>query len=1071
VVSGTTIRDHHAAFRFAKLGLDLVEKRGLEGCRTRVSQCFGYFINPSSRHLRTGLGLLRRSFATAQKAGDLKYAAFSCDRSVTLLLAAGDPLGDVQREAENGLEFARKAKTGYVADIITGHLRFIRTLRGLTSSFSSFDDAEFDEGRFEQHLEADPHLVLAARWYWIRKLQARFYAGDYASALAAASKAEPLLPAGRGSFESAEYRLFSFESAEYLFYDALARAAQYNFASSEERPQYLDALAAHHQQINLWAENCPENFRNRVALVGAEIARIEGRELDAERLYEQAIRSARENGFAQNEGIANELAAKFYLARGYETCANAYLRNARYCYLRWGALGKVRQLDQGHPHLEEKRAPASSTATIDTPLEQLDLGTVIKASQALSSEIVLGNLMETLMVIAVEHAGADRALLILLRGNEPQIEAEATTGSDRVEVTLREAAVTPAELPKSVLHYVVRTRESVILDDASASALFSTDPYVQRRRPQSVLCLPLVKQANLVGVLYLENKLTPRVFTADRLTVLELLTSQAAISLDNARVYTELAQENSDRRKAEEALRESEQRLQDIIDNTTSIIFVKDLELRYLLVNREYEHRHHVQREQIRGKTDFDILPHAVAEAVRANDRRVIEAGEPIQFEETVPSDQGERLCVSAKFLLRDRTGKPYAVCGIATDITERKRAENEIRQLNASLEKRVTARTIELMRSEHLLRESEALFRESEQRFSTAFRASPAVITLSRLSDDRFVEVNDSFARWFGLDRDSILGRDSWELGLWISLEARAKFRADLARNGSLREVECQFRTRRGTVHTVLVSAEIVEVNHEQHALSCFVDITERKRVENELLRTVAREKELGQLRSNFVSMVSHEFRTPLGIIQSSAEILRDYFDQLGPAERDEHLQSIRNNTRRMAQIMEEVLLIGSFDAGKMEFKPAALDLGAFARRLVEEVLSATNRRCPIQLSLSEMPVEIRADERLLRHIFTNLLTNAIKYSDAARVVRFEAGSTGTEIVCAIRDEGIGIPEADQEWLFTAFHRGHNVDGRPGTGLGLVIVKRCVQLHGGKINVESKVGEGTAVTVRLPIA
>ena len=573
---GPRFGDHQAAFRFAKLGLDLVEKRGLERFRTRVSQCFGYFINPSSRHLRTGLGLLRRSFTTAQKAGDLKYAVFSYDRLVTLLLAAGDPLGDVQREAENGLEFARKAKFGFVADIIVGHLRFVRALRGLTPSLSSFNDAEFDEGQFEQHLEADPHLVFATRWYWIRKLQARFYAGDYASALAAASKAEPLLPTGRGNFESAEYLLFSFEWAEYLFFDALARAAQYDFASSEERPQYLEALAAHHKQINLWAENCPENFRNRVALVGAEIARIEGRELDAERLYEQAIRSARENGFAQNEGIANELAAKFYLARGYETCANAYLRNARYCYLRWGALGRVRQLDQRHPHLEEKRAPASSTATIGTPLEQLDFGTVIKASQAVSSEIVLGKLMETLMVIVVEHAGADRGLLLVLRGDEPQIEAEATTGSDRVEVTLREAAVTPAELPEAVLHYVLRTRESVILDDAAVPAMFSTDPYVQQRRPRSVLCLPLVKQANLVGVLYLENTLTPRVFTPDRLAVLELLTSQAAISLDHARVYTELArlnadltQENSDRRKAEEALRASEERWRKLFENSS----------------------------------------------------------------------------------------------------------------------------------------------------------------------------------------------------------------------------------------------------------------------------------------------------------------------------------------------------------------------------------------------------------------------------------------------------------------------------------------------------------------------
>ena len=222
--------------------------------------------------------------------------------------------------------------------------------------------------------------------------------------------------------------------------------------------------------------------------------------------------------------------------------------------------------------------------------------------------------------------------------------------------------------------------------------------------------------------------------------------------------------------------------------------------------------------------------------------------------------------------------------------------------------------------------------------------------------------------------------------------------------------------------------------------------------------------------MRSNFVSMVSHEFRTPLGIIQSSAEILEDYHDQLQPPERKEHLQSIRNNTRRMAQTMEEVLLIGSLEAGKMEFKPAALDLRAFAGRLVGEVLSITNRRCPIELSLSETPAEIQADKRLLQHIFTNLLTNAVKYSDVGRVVRFEVGVTEKEIVSAVRDEGIGIPEADREWHFTAFHRAQNVGDRPGTGLGLVIVKRCVDLHGGKINVESKCGEGTSATVKLPI-
>jgi PAS domain S-box-containing protein len=690
---GPRFGDYQAAFRFGKLGLDLVEKRGLERFRTRVSQCFGYFINPWSRHLRNSLELLRRSFTTAQEAGDLKYAVYACDRLVTILLAAGDPLGDVQREAETGLEFARKAKFGYIVDIIIGQLRFIRALLGLTAGLSSFNDPEFDESRFEQNLQANPHSVFARCWYWIRKLQTFFYAGDYALALEAASKTESLLQTGPGHFEWAEY----------TFYSALARAAHYDSASSEEKIGHREALAAHQKQIVVWAANCPENFGNRAALLGAELARIEGRDLDAMRLYEEAIRAARENGFVQNEGLANELAAQFYLKRGIEKVAHSYLREARYCYLRWGALGKVQQLDERYPAIEEQ-ASLRPTTTIGTSVEQLDLGTVMKASQAVAGEIVLENLVETLMMIALEHAGAERGLLILPHGEELRIAAEARTGRDGVEVQLRQAAAMPAELPESLLRYVVRTQQSVILDDASSQSLFSDDPYVLEKCPRSVLCLPLVKQAKLMGALYLENTLAPRVFTPKRLAMLELLVSQAAISLDHARLYAELTQENSDRRKAEEALRTSEERLQDIIDNTTAAIFVKDLDLHYLLVNSEFERRHQVQRDQIRGKTDFDIHPPEVAEAVRANDRRVIEAGEPIQFEETVPSEDGKRDYIVSKFLLHDNTEKPCAVCGVATDITESKRAQ----EMQAALARE--RETFALQRAAELGRANEAL-------------------------------------------------------------------------------------------------------------------------------------------------------------------------------------------------------------------------------------------------------------------------------------------------------------------------------------------------------------------------
>jgi PAS domain S-box-containing protein len=516
-----------AGFRVGRLALDLVAKRGFDRLEGAVYSVFALHVAHWTQHLATCQALLRRAFEAAQGAGNLTFAAFARVDLVTNLLAIGEPLEEVEREAESALEFVQGARFGLISDVIIAQLRLIRTLRGQTPDFGSFNDAEFRESEFEQHLESTSRLAIAASRYWIRKLQASVYAGNYASAVGAASRAASLLWTLPTQLELPEYQ----------FYAALARAGRCDSTAAEERSHHLQELRAHHEQIALWAESGPENFAHRAALLGAELARLEGRELDAMRLYEEAVRSAREQGFVQNEGIANELAARFYAARGFETIAQAYLRNARYCYLRWGAEGKVRQLEQLHPQLREESAPPPLTATFGAPIEQLDVGTVIKASQAVSGEIVLSRLIETLMTIALEYAGAERGVLILVYGDESWIEAEAGTGRQTVEVTLRQVAVSPAELPETVLHTVIRTRQSVILDDAQRSSPFAEDEYVQRQHPRSMLCLPLVKQAELVGLLYLENNLAPGTFTPQRTAVLELLASQAAISLENARLY------------------------------------------------------------------------------------------------------------------------------------------------------------------------------------------------------------------------------------------------------------------------------------------------------------------------------------------------------------------------------------------------------------------------------------------------------------------------------------------------------------------------------------------------------
>ncbi|UWU95714.1 AAA family ATPase [Bradyrhizobium sp. CB1015] len=521
-VLGPDFGDYAAGYRFAQLGLDLVERRGLDRFKARVYLGFGSW----ARHVRMGRPWLRRAFDAAQQVGDINYASFTCHHLLTHLLACGDPLADVQREAEAGLDFARRARVELAADRIAGQLQLIRTLRGLTTKFGCFDDHEFNELQFERRLEAEPHLEQAGFWYWVRKLQALVLTNDPA-AIAAVAQGDRLLWTSKALFDRVEFH----------FYAALAQAAFGEAAAASERAPHLDDLASHHRQLQQWAEICPEDFADRATLISAEIARIEGRELDAMRFYDRAIASARASGFFQNEAIANELAGRFYATRGFEKIAYTYLRDAHYGFLRWGADAKARQLEHLYPHLhvaEDPRSAGSLTAG------QMDVTTVVKASQAVSSEIELPKLIGTLMKIALQNAGADRGLLILSRHDDFWIEAEGQSKGDEFAVVMHRTPLSAPDCPEALLRYVIRSQKPLIVDDTTQPDPLYSEEYVHRRHPRSILCLPLMKQAKLIGLLYLENTLTTHAFTPDRVAVLDLLAAQAAISLENTLLYRDL---------------------------------------------------------------------------------------------------------------------------------------------------------------------------------------------------------------------------------------------------------------------------------------------------------------------------------------------------------------------------------------------------------------------------------------------------------------------------------------------------------------------------------------------------
>jgi PAS domain S-box-containing protein len=566
-----------------------------------------------------------------------------------------------------------------------------------------------------------------------------------------------------------------------------------------------ETLVAHHRELELWAENCPENFQTRAALVGAEIARIEGRELDAEHLYEQAIRSAQANGLVHNEAIAYELAARFYAVRGFQRFANAYLLEARYCYQRWGAEGKVRQLEQSHPHLKGEPGVSGQSTTIETPLEQLDLATVLSVFQAVSGEIELGKLIDTLLRTALEHAGAERALLVLPQGEELRVQAEAVTAGGAVTVGLRDAALTSDQLPETVLQYAARSQQRVILEDASAQATFSNDAYIREKGARSILCLPLVKQGRLIAILYLENNLAANVFSARRIAVLNVLASSAAISLENGRLY--------------HGLQEREAKIRRLVDANIVGIFIWDLEGRILEANDAFLRIVGYGREDlVSGRLRWTSLtpPESLERELRQRVPELKATGSVQPFEKEFFRKDGRRVPVligGASFEEAGNQGVAFVL-----DLTERVRA-NKALQESASRLQHLSRRLLAVQEEER-----RHLSRELHDEFGQLLATTSMHLCAARESADEVTRLS--------LDESIAILQLAGAHVRSLALELRPTMLETAGLGSSLRRLAEQHQQRTGIA--IHVAGQVSDVSGDL-AIACF-------RVSQEALTNVMR-------------------------------------------------------------------------------------------------------------------------------------------------------------------------------------------------------------------------------------
>jgi PAS domain S-box-containing protein len=524
IFPGPVFHRYHDGEEFARLAVAVAEKHGFVAQKVGANFMMQMAVL-WTRPIDIALRCVDAAIRSAQETGEIVYACYSLEHRLTDLMARGDHLDEVWLESVKALEFVQRINFRHVRDILSSVQPFIQKLRGHAG-----DPPVIEEAAIEARL-LEGGIAVVICFHWILQIQRHFLLGDAEAALECAAKAQPLLWSARCHIQFANYCL----------YYSLSLAEVHDKASTDRQAEIRAGVAANVQALERWSQSCPETFGHKHLLLSGELARLEGRETKAMQLYERAARSAGEHGFIQDQALANELAGQCCLASGLERAAHAYLSESRDCYYRWGALGKVAQLDERYPSSRPAASPVSRE-TIEESAEQFDVATIVKTGQAISGEMKLENLIKSLMVISVEHAGAERGLLILPRGAEHRIEAEATIQRGNVVVHLTQQSLASAALPESVLHYVVSTREGVILDDASGENRFSADPYVRQKQAHSVLCLPLLKQAKLIGVLYLENNLAPRVFAPGRIAVLKLLAPQAAIALENARLYRDLAE-------------------------------------------------------------------------------------------------------------------------------------------------------------------------------------------------------------------------------------------------------------------------------------------------------------------------------------------------------------------------------------------------------------------------------------------------------------------------------------------------------------------------------------------------
>ncbi|MBD3560779.1 GAF domain-containing protein, partial [Planktothrix sp. FACHB-1355] len=559
--------DIERGYEFGQLSLDLLSKLKNKEIESRLFFSTSYFIIHWKQHIKEALKIVENAYASGWENGSLMELGYAAYGYVFYIYYMGYELSKLEQKITDYQKILEQFNLQTQLSYTDIYLQVVLNLLGQTSS-----PVVLFKGTYkEQELLAKYQEIKDKTWLWnffCNKLILCYLFAEFELAFEYIESAQSYLDGGKGTFSVPVF----------YFYTALTWLAVFPKLSQSEQEEILQQVAANQNSMKVWTSHNPKNHLHKYYLVEAERNRVIGQYLEAINNYELAISLAQENGYIQEEALANELAARFYLDRGKEKFAQLYMQEAYYCYARWGAKAKVADLEKRYPQLlapilQQNRSVVSTHETI-VPLgtvtsisaatssstsisDTLDLKAILKASQTISGEIELSKLLSSLLSIVIENAGADKCVLMLWQDDRLLIQGAIT--QETKPIVLQSLAIESSQdIPHKLIYKVKHNQQTVVLLDATADNTFANDPYIIRQHPQSILCSPILHQGKLLGILYLENSLAKAAFTSERVEILNLLCTQAAISLENARLYQQAQQALQDLQQAQLQIVQSE---------------------------------------------------------------------------------------------------------------------------------------------------------------------------------------------------------------------------------------------------------------------------------------------------------------------------------------------------------------------------------------------------------------------------------------------------------------------------------------------------------------------------------